>query len=108
MNLFLVFTTGLFFNKVNQAESVNDNLALLSTFVLGGDKSCLWIKKVQGALFNSAHPKRVVNNCDLSVTNIRRVQTLIGLYLLYEYPACVKGVGELFSWQSFFEGQQIT
>jgi len=28
VNLFLVFTTGQFFNKVNQAESISDNLAL--------------------------------------------------------------------------------
>jgi len=63
VNLFLVLTTGLFFNKINQAESMNDNLALflrIGPWGLKcdeGDKSCSWIKKVQGALFNSAHPE---------------------------------------------------
>jgi len=42
VNLFLVLTTGQFFNKVNQAESINDNLALHLGFMSkDGDKSCL-------------------------------------------------------------------
>ena len=61
----LVLTTGLFFNKVNQAESLDCNLALCRLYDGG------WRERFKDKKFwmrcNQAYP-RVVQHCDLSVT----------------------------------------
>ena len=98
--LFLVLTTGKFFNKVNQADSENCNVALTP---LGGcDTSDFWNKSSGYAYSIRRIPnKRVVTkNCDLSVTNIRRANTLIGICLLSTWPV-LRGSGNCFLGMSF-------
>jgi hypothetical protein len=65
--LFLVLTTGMFFNKVNQAESLDCNPAPLRRDGVVV-KGAVQRYEVPDALPILGASERVVQHCDLSVT----------------------------------------